>query len=114
MHEFGIIQSIFQALEKIALENHLSKITIVTLRIGKLRQVVPENLQFAFETLAKDTKASGAKLILIEEPIKMRCQTCLQEFIVQDQTYLCPKCGASDLITLTGQEIVLENIEGAS
>jgi hydrogenase nickel incorporation protein HypA/HybF len=112
MHELGIIQNIFQTLEEIAVENRLVAITHVKLQIGKLQQIVPEMLTFAFETVAKGTKVEGAQLHVESLPIIMQCQTCQAEFAVDNHVYVCPECSETSLTTLQGTEIILESIEG--
>jgi hydrogenase nickel incorporation protein HypA/HybF len=112
MHEFSIIQNIFPIVTKIATENHLRTIKEITLKIGKLRQVIPENLQFAFSVLVKETNFKDAKLIIIDVPIEVSCQSCHENFLVNDTAYICPKCGSSDNIILTGKEILLESVIG--
>lgn len=112
MHEFSLLQNIFTILDQIALEKKLKRITKVTLRVGKLRQVVPETMQFAFETLSKSTCAEGAKLVLAFEEIKILCRDCQKEFIVEDNVYLCPACGAASVELISGKELILESVEG--
>ena len=112
MHELGVIQNIFQILEDVAAENRLITITKVRLKVGQLQQIVPDMLSFAFETVAKGTKAEGASLETEIVPIRMQCRTCHTEFVVAEHTYICPQCSGTSLDTLQGTEIVLESIEG--
>ncbi|MGD9152334.1 MAG: hydrogenase maturation nickel metallochaperone HypA [Gammaproteobacteria bacterium] len=112
MHEFSIMQGVFKLLEDIAVKNNLIKINKVILRIGKLRQVFPDFLRFAFENISKDTIADGAELIIEEIPITMRCKSCNQEFTVEHHTYVCPVCGAVKLELLTGKEVLIASVEG--
>ena len=112
MHELGIIQSIFNTLEALAEEHRLTSITRVTLQIGQLQQIVPDMLSFAFEAVAKGTKAEGAALEIDIIPILMQCRTCRTEFTIAEHTYICPHCSGTSLDTLHGTEIVLESIEG--
>ncbi|MGD9107995.1 MAG: hydrogenase maturation nickel metallochaperone HypA [Gammaproteobacteria bacterium] len=112
MHEFSIMQGIFKLLEDIAAKNNLIKINKVILRIGKLRQVFPDFLRFAFENISQNTFADGAELIIEEIPITMRCESCNQKFTVEHHTYICPVCGATKLELLTGKEILIASVEG--
>ena len=112
MHEFNIIQNIFPALEKIANENHLKSIEKVTLQVGKLRQIVPETLQFAFKTLAINTLAHSAELIIEEIPISFSCTSCQKTFIVEDHIYICPFCESLELKIVSGKEIILASVDG--
>ncbi len=112
MHELGIIQNIFHILEDLSEENHLTAITRVRLKVGQLQQIVPDMLDFAFENVAKGTKAEGADLEIERVPILMQCRTCHTEFVVAEHTYICPQCSGTSLDTLQGTEIILESIEG--
>lgn len=112
MHELGIITNIFTILEQIAAEHHLTRIHTVRLKLGKLQHIVPDMLEFAFETVAKDTVAEGANLEVEEIPIRMQCQSCEHEFIVDDHCYICPRCEHTGLTMLSGMEILLESVEG--
>jgi len=112
MHEFGIIENIFKVIEKTAEDNGLSRISKVRLKIGKMRQVVPELMQNAFAIVSEQTIANGAVLEIEKVPIRMKCLTCGGEFMVREQEYICPECGSVRLETLSGQELVLESVEG--
>ena len=112
MHELGIIQNIFQILEEVAKDNRLARITRVKLKLGRMQQIVPEMLTFAFETVAKGTKAEGAILEVEDIPIKVQCRTCHTEFLVEEHIYICPECSDTNLSMLEGMEILLESVEG--
>jgi hydrogenase nickel incorporation protein HypA/HybF len=112
MHELGIINNLFTIIEKVAEENKLVRINNVKLKLGRLQQIVPEMFTFAFETVAKGTKAEGATLDVEYVPIKMRCKTCNNEFIVEEHVYICPECAQTSLTMLEGMEIILESVEG--
>jgi hydrogenase nickel incorporation protein HypA/HybF len=112
MHELGIITNIFTIIEQVAVDHHLSHIHKVKLKIGKLQQIVPDIFAFAFETVAKGTKAEGAVLDVDYVPVKMQCSGCSHEFRVADNTYICPLCGQTRLTMLEGMEIILESLEG--
>lgn len=112
MHELSIIENIFKALQEVAREKNLAVITKVTIKIGRLRQVVPEFLQFAFATVAKNTLAESSKLEIKFVPITVLCKHCQNKFTVEENAYVCENCGSVDLEILTGKEIELESIEG--
>lgn len=112
MHELSIIQNILPLIERVAAENHMTSVKKVTLKVGRLRQIVPEFLKFAFESVTKTTVAEGAELIVESVPILVLCKSCQQQFVVEENIYLCPNCNHTDLQVLTGKEIILESIEG--
>ena len=137
MHEFTLIQNICNAVEKIAAENNLRTVTHIRLQVGKMRQIVPDFMQFAFTTIAKGTIYENAKLTIEIIPIKILCHNCGREFEAEENIYLCPFCcdvqnsqscavvetpnlGVSmlgetqmpKLEILSGKEFILANIEG--
>lgn len=112
MHEFSIMQGVFELIKDAAAKNNLIKIDRVILKIGKLRQIFPDFLQFAFETVSQSTIAAGAELIIEEVPITMRCKSCQEEFKVEHNTYICLSCNATELELITGKEILIVSIEG--
>jgi hydrogenase nickel incorporation protein HypA/HybF len=112
MHEFSLMEDLFKLIKDLAEKNKLKRVTKITLQIGKLRQVQPDFLEFAFEIISKDTIASDAKLIIQEIPVVMECKSCGEEFKVEENTFICAKCASSDLVLKKGKEIILENIEG--
>ena len=70
MHEFSIMEKLFKIIEQEAENNNLKQISNVHLQIGKLRQIAPDFLSFAFEQIAKDTIVAGAELIIESIPGK--------------------------------------------
>jgi len=112
MHEISIIENIMKVITENAEANQLRSISRISLKIGKMRQVVPEMLNFAFETVAQDTVAEKAALDVEYIQILMKCKDCGKEFSVENKTYLCPHCDSRALDLLTGQEMYLDSIEG--
>ena len=112
MHELGIISNLFTLIDEVAEEHGLRKVTRIKVKLGQLQQIVPEMLQFAFESVSKGSRSEDAALDVEYVPIKMKCQSCGQEFIVDDHLYICPECEQTELEMLEGMEILLESIEG--
>jgi hydrogenase nickel incorporation protein HypA/HybF len=112
MHELKIIQDIFPLIEKVAKENNLKAVNKVVLSVGKLRQVEPNFLRFAFTHVAEDTIAKDAELEIKLIPVTVICQDCKKRFEIQENFYVCPECNGVALEVLTGKEVVLENIDG--
>ena len=52
MHELSVASAVLNAAVKHAQERPVS---VVSLRVGRLRQVVPDSLRFYFEIVARDT-----------------------------------------------------------
>ncbi|MGB8952196.1 MAG: hydrogenase maturation nickel metallochaperone HypA [Candidatus Aminicenantales bacterium] len=111
MHELSLIANLFEILNEKACEQHAKKIIFVKLKVGRLSGAVPEFLETAFEVYKNGTIAQEARLELEEVPLKVRCQKCATETIQDDFVFICPHCGARDLKTLEGTELLLERLE---
>ncbi|MBU1908775.1 MAG: hydrogenase maturation nickel metallochaperone HypA, partial [Verrucomicrobia bacterium] len=66
MHEFSIGDSIVRSvIEELArLKTPPGALRSVRVAIGVMRQIVPDTLVFAYESLSQDTPAAGSKLVL--------------------------------------------------
>ncbi len=113
MHEASIAMAAIEQAVEAARQHGASRITRVTLRIGALRQVVPEAMKLAFEACAIGTPAEGAELELQEESVVARCRPCGRrcEPDLQTINFTCPQCGRADTELLAGNEIVLTSVE---
>jgi hydrogenase nickel incorporation protein HypA/HybF len=124
MHELAVAQAIVAAAERHA---EGRPVAVVRVRVGRLRQVVPEYLTWFFEIAAKETLCEGASLECKRLPSLLRCTACGAEFDpapppAPDQASLivgfrCPGCGSGDHQVVSGDELLVESIdirEGAS
>ena len=108
MHEL----SIAQALIDIALAHAGGRrVTLVEVKVGHLRQVVPDALAFAFELASAGTPVEGAALELEEVPAAGRCRACETESELPRFPLLCPRCGSADVAVLRGEELLVESLE---
>ena len=68
MHDLVAAQDTVKAACKIAKKNKLHKITRITIELGTIiehnQELLPENLQFNFELVKRNTLAEKAKLII--------------------------------------------------
>jgi hydrogenase nickel incorporation protein HypA/HybF len=111
MHELSIIASLFEILLEKAGEQQALKITRVKLNVGRLSGVVPEALETAFEFYKKGTIAETAELEIEELPLKVMCQSCRWEALLDGYIFVCPSCNSTNLKILQGTELLLEKIE---
>jgi hydrogenase nickel incorporation protein HypA/HybF len=87
------------------------KVTSVHLRVGALRQVVPDSLAFYFEIVARDTVCEGA--VLEQELIgaRLRCEDCETEWGADAPAFRCPACTGAAVAVVTGNELEVESID---
>lgn len=113
MHEAAIVTGLMRILESQARQHGVTRIARVTLRIGRLRAVEPEQLRLCFEAFAEETLAEGAQLLIEQVPVRARCRRCETEFEVERYRFDCPHCGSGDVAVTGGQELFIESFEPA-
>jgi hydrogenase nickel incorporation protein HypA/HybF len=111
MHELGIMQSTLEAALRQARAAGASRIHEVRLRVGRLSGVVPEALNFAFETLRAGTLAAEARLEIEAVPATLWCAGCQAEFESPEFLCDCPRCGRVSGELRRGRELEFVSME---
>ncbi len=121
MHELSVSSAIVDTALKHAGGR---RITVVSLRLGKLRQVVPASLSFYFDIVGRDTLCEGARLDLELIDALMACE-CGHEWDPAPQPehgdivggellmpqFRCPECRAAGAAVIRGDELEVESID---
>jgi hydrogenase nickel incorporation protein HypA/HybF len=84
---------------------------IINTAVRRLRQVVPETLDFYFEFVARGTLCEGARLEQEVVDARLRCQPCAAEWGIDVPAVRCPTCGSGDVVVASGNEFLVESIE---
>ncbi|MCI0494622.1 hydrogenase maturation nickel metallochaperone HypA, partial [candidate division KSB1 bacterium] len=92
-------------------KHNITRVKSISLRIGRMRQIVPNALFFAFECLSKDTPLEGAEVKIEDIPIKGRCRNCDHEFILENWQENCESCGESQVDIIAGKELEIAEFE---
>jgi hydrogenase nickel incorporation protein HypA/HybF len=109
MHELSLSGAIVNTVEKHAAGRRVS---VVSMRIGALRQVVPDTLDFYFGFVSKGTACEGARLEQELIPARLRCASCEREWKIEVPVFMCPACGAGGEVEVaSGNEFEVESIE---
>ena len=66
------------------------RVSVVSLRVGRLRQVVPDTLEFYFEFVARGTVCEGARLEQEIVEARLRCDACEREWEIEIPAFRCP------------------------
>lgn len=62
MHEYSLINTLVHKISAIALEQHASKVTDVTIKLGALSHISPEHFREHFIHVSRGTVAEGSRL----------------------------------------------------
>jgi hydrogenase nickel incorporation protein HypA/HybF len=122
MHELSVAQAVVNTAVRHAGGR---RVTLVSLRLGSMRQVVPDSLSFYFEIVARETPCEGARLEHEIVAARLRCPDCGMEWdpappplathgqtdgLPALPTFRCPDCKTPGEVE-AGGELEVESIE---
>jgi hydrogenase nickel incorporation protein HypA/HybF len=107
MHEYSIAYDLYATSRKAAIENNASHVKKVSVEIGKMAMVNPEQVIFLFNTIKEDDPLlRTATLECNEMPPHTRCSCGYSG----NEIFVCPTCGALPEL-VKGREIVVTSVE---
>jgi len=83
----------------------------VHLRVGHLRQVVPEALDLAWRAVTEGTDLDGAALVVEEVPAVVRCRACGAGTTLEWPVLVCGTCAGRDVELVSGEELLVAAID---
>lgn len=117
MHELSMATSVIDTITDIAEKEGAIKIREITIEIGELLFLNPEQFQFCLELVMENTPAQGAQLNISSTPSKLRCKACGSEFRWDrspDDHFIFPTiqctCGSKDFEIIQGRELNIVSI----
>ena len=111
MHEMSLCEAIAGAVNRHA---GGKPVTSVLVRIGHLRQVVPDALIFCWQMLATGTELEGSVLEVESVPATVACKACGVETTLDMPIVACGECFSRDVELLTGEEFAVVSLELAT
>ena len=108
MHELAISSAVLESVLR-----HASgrRVMSVRLRVGHLRQVVPDSLEFYWGIVSRDGVCEGSVLEQEVIPARLACTACAREWEIELPVFRCPSCGGADVEIAAGDELEVESIE---
>jgi hydrogenase nickel incorporation protein HypA/HybF len=108
MHEFSIAEAIVDVATRHAAGR---RVVGVEVKVGHLRQVVPDSLHFAFGLVTQGTALDGAELAIAHVPAGGRCRDCGAESVLEDFPLCCARCGGLNVEVFAGEELLIVALE---
>lgn len=107
MHELSLVEDIM----RIAVEQAGGRtVTRIVLEVGTLTCVLPDALQFCFDSGKAATPLRDAVLAIHRIPARACCNQCHTEFELEELYQPCA-CGSFDKTILQGQELLVRTLE---
>ena len=107
MHEYAIAYDLYATARKAAIENHANRVKKISVEVGKMAMVNPEQVIFLFNTIREDDPLFVTSVLNCEE---VQPETKCSCGYAGDEIFVCPGCGALPEL-VKGREIVVTNIE---
>lgn len=112
MHELGIVFHAIKSVERIGEENALTRVASVTLELGEVSGVVPQELMSCWSwAVKKSPLLDGAALRLETIPAVTFCEGCGRDYPTVAHGRICPHCGSEKTWLRQGSEIGIKEIE---
>lgn len=113
MHELGIAKDLLDIVLLKARENHLKKITKISVMLGEASGIEEDFLRHSLVGhLLSGTIASGCRLEIVKENVKAKCKKCSAEFEPLEMIFDCPSCQSKEIEILSGKDVYVASIEG--
>jgi hydrogenase nickel incorporation protein HypA/HybF len=87
------------------------RVTSIDVKVGHLRQVVPDALDFAFQLVASGTNLDGASLAIERVAPRVACNRCAAESETSVFPLACAACGSVDVAVVAGDELLVDSLE---
>ena len=111
MHELSLAEKINNTIENLCERSGWVCVRRVVLKVGRMRQVDPELLTFAFDVVAKGTVSEGAQVSVMELPVVFMCHSCGRETSSEGTVFICANCGSTNVELRSGMELTIESME---
>lgn len=111
MHELAICQSLMDQVNQIVYEHNAQAVELILLKIGPLSGVDPELLRQAFPLVAAGSKMEQAELVIEDQPVTVKCDTCAAVSEVPPNRLVCSNCGDYHTRLVSGDELLLASVE---
>ena len=102
MHELGVVFYVVKDVKKVAEENHVEKVSAVTLEIGEVSGILHDYLTDCWNWAKKKIEQIEAVTF---------CEECQKEYPTVEHGKICPYCGSENTYLLRGNEFLIKEIE---
>ena len=111
MHEFSVCIALMEQVESIAREHQARRVDRILLQLGPLSGVEAQLLEHAWPLAAAGTIAADAELVIEAAAVRVKCTQCGCVSKVQPNRLLCADCGDYRTQLVSGDELLLVNLE---
>ena len=111
MHELAICQALMNQVESIAAERNARSVVSIVVGMGPLSGVEAQLLKHAYPVASAGTVAEGARLVIENLPVRIKCTQCGNESDALPNKLVCKACGDWRTTLISGDELILMRVE---
>ena len=108
MHELSLCEAIARKAGERAGGRPVCRVVI---RVGHLRQVVPDAMEFSWMMLTDGTGLDGCRLEIEQVPATVDCRACGAKTTLAAPILSCGSCDSSNVKLVTGEELMVVSLE---
>ncbi|MGH3794535.1 MAG: hydrogenase maturation nickel metallochaperone HypA [Pseudonocardiaceae bacterium] len=108
MHELSICRSIADIVTRHAEDR---EVRIVHVRVGQLRQIIPETLVYCWSMVSAQSHLAGSTLQVESIPAAIRCTVCEHRGTITAPVLRCARCGGQEVSIVAGEEFLITSLE---
>lgn len=108
MHELSICSSMVGIVREHAAGRDVRAVHV---RIGEMRQIVPDTLVYCWSLVTEDSELAGVELRVERIPAKIRCAGCGHEETLTELAFVCGSCSADAVDLVEGDEFLITSLE---
>lgn len=109
MHELSLCGAIEGVVRKHAAGQTVHRICV---RVGQLRQVVPDTLIYCWALVTTETTLADSVLEIEQVAAVVRCAECCTDQVVGEiANFACPACGSVDVTVIAGEEFLVTALD---
>ena len=109
MHELSLCRAIAGVVKSHAGER---RVDVVRVRVGALRQVVPDSLAFCWTIVRDDEDMPDAELELEFVTAEVHCLSCGKQSEIESRfSVACPQCTSADVTVVHGEEFLVTSVD---
>jgi hydrogenase nickel incorporation protein HypA/HybF len=87
-------------------------VKVINVRVGQLRQVVPDTLAYCWELVSAQTPLAGSRISVESVPVRIKCRACGHVTDVGAvPVFACGGCGGFDAEVVSGEEFLVTSLE---
>lgn len=112
MHELGVTFTVIKRVEEVARANNVEHICKVTLSLGEVSTVIPEQLIDCWNWAVnnKSTILKNCELEIEPIPAITFCDDCKSEYSTIEHGKTCPNCGSTHTWLKQGNEFIIKDV----